>query len=35
MGESIRFDFQNNVIEYGDEDPKIVPVLELAEKESA
>jgi hypothetical protein len=35
MGESIRFDFQNNEIKYGDEDPKTIPVLELAEKVSA
>jgi hypothetical protein len=35
MGESIRFNFQNNEIKYGDEDPKTIPVLELAEKVSA
>ena len=32
MGESIRFDFQNNEIQYGDEDPKTIPVLELDDK---
>lgn len=29
MGESIRFDFQNNEIKYGDGDPKSIPILEL------
>jgi len=32
MGEFIRFDFQNNKIQYGDGDPKTIPVLELADK---
>ncbi|WP_336000178.1 ATP-binding protein [Halorientalis halophila] len=34
MGESIRFDFQNNNIQYGDTDPKTIPVLELKDKVS-
>jgi len=29
MGEAIRFDFQNNEIQYGDDDPRTIPVLEL------
>jgi len=29
LGEPIRFDFQNNVIQYGKGDPKTIPVLEL------
>lgn len=29
MGESIRFDFQNNEIRYGDDDSKAIPILEL------
>lgn len=35
MGKSIRFNFQNNEIRYGDENPKTIPVLELAEKNAA
>ena len=34
IGESIRFDFQNNEIQYGDEGPKKIPVLELDGKGS-
>ena len=34
MNESIRFDFQNNEIQYGDNDPKTIPVLELDGKVS-
>jgi hypothetical protein len=29
MGESIRFNFQDNEFQYGDEDPKTIPILEL------
>ncbi|QGX96308.1 ATP-binding protein [Haloplanus rallus] len=32
MGESIRFDFQKNQIQYGDENPKTIPVVELDNK---
>ena len=32
MGESIRFDFQNREVQYGDDNPKTIPVLELSEK---
>jgi len=32
MGESIRFDFQNNEIQYGDGESKTIPVLELDDK---
>jgi len=34
MDESIRFDFQENVIRYGDSDPKEIPILELNGKVS-
>ena len=32
FGQSIRFDFRDNKIRYGDEDPETIPVLELANK---
>jgi hypothetical protein len=34
MGETIRFDFRNNEVRYGDDSPRLIPVLELAEKVS-